>query len=256
MGVRSLAAQAEPAKVLVKAGAIIDALGEHGALGPAELAEVVGLPRSTVYRLVDGLAAAGLAAVATDGRIGLAMGWLQLGQAAHRSLTEWNGAHVILEELAERTGQTAYLTVLRGTDCVCIDWARGRGIDALILRPDRTLPLHAGGAGRVALAHLPDEQIEEYLKQAPFEAYTDFTLIGADDLRRDAEQTRTQGYALSAEDVTIGVGAVGVAVFDPGSGQSVGSVSLAGFIDDIVATQESLAAELSGVSGRLLNSER
>jgi hypothetical protein len=46
-------------------------------------------------------------------------------------------------------------------------------------------------------------------------------------LRRDIEQTREQGYALSHEDVTIGVAALGVPLFDY-RGEVIGGLSLAG----------------------------
>ena len=64
------------------------------------------------------------------------------------------------------------------------------------------------------------------------------------ELREDIRVTRARGYALSDEDVTLGVGAVGVPIFDPDSGRLIASLSAGGFVDEVLTTQESLAALL------------
>lgn len=253
MGTKSeMPMKAEAGGVLGKADAIIDALARHGALGPAELAELTGIPRSTVYRLVEGLTGVGLTTAQADGRAGLSLEWVRLADRTHRAMVEWAGAHAILVELAEMTGQTAFLTVLSGFDTVCIDWAEGRGIDALVLRPGRTLPLHAGAAGRVALAFLPPAEVDRYLEASPFEGYNDRTLTTAEALRADITLTRKRGYALSLEDVTIGIGAIGIPLIDAASARVLGSVSLGGFVDDINSARGELFAVLRSVQGRLL----
>ena len=44
--------------------------------------------------------------------------------------------------------------------------------------------------------------------------------------------------------MTLGVGAVGVPIFDPDSGRLIASLSAGGFVDEVLTTQESLAALL------------
>ena len=105
---------------------------------------------------------------------------------------------------------TSFLSVVSGTELVCVECAQGHAIDSLILRPGRVLPLHAGAAGRVALAYFEDADAERYLAGAPFPAYNENTLVSVEQLREDIRLTRERGYALSDEDVTLGVGAVGV----------------------------------------------
>lgn len=108
----------------------------------------------------------------------------------------------------------------------------------------RVLPLHAGAAGRVALAYFEDADAERYLAGAPFPAYNENTLVSVEQLREDIRLTRERGYALSDEDVTLGVGAVGVPIVDNESGRVIASLSAGGFVDEVLATQESLAALL------------
>jgi DNA-binding IclR family transcriptional regulator len=121
-----------------------------------------------------------------------------------------------------------------------------------VLRPGRTLPLHAGAAGRVTLAHLDDP--ESYLVLAPFEPITAHTLVDADALRADMAFTRNEGFSISDQDVTEGIGALGVAVTS-GAGRYAGALSLAGLSDEITDRRadfvEALAAAADALSAQL-----
>ena len=107
-----------------------------------------------------------------------------------------------MHAITAQTGMTSFLSVVSGTELVCVECAQGHAIDSLILRPGRVLPLHAGAAGRVALAYFEDADAERYLAGAPFPAYNENTLVSVEQLREDIRLTRERGYALSDEDVT------------------------------------------------------
>lgn len=224
-----------PIKVVAKAADLIESLAAHGPLTPAEVAERIDVPRSSAYRLMDGLMAIGLVESLRDGRARLSLRWLQLADATRASMTEWTGAAEALESLANETGQTAFLSVLIGDEAVCIDWHHGRGVDVLALKPGRSLPLYAGAAGRVMLAFGVDT--DEYLSRAQFQALTTATIIEPESLRADAAATRERGYALSEQDVSVGISAIGVPVFR-GDGSFAGCVSIGGLSRAFGATPE------------------
>lgn len=219
-------AERKPMRVLANSMAVIEALAERGDLSPAELAEATGLPRPSVYRFIDGLKAVGMATTTEENRARLSVKWLHLADAARDAMTEWATARTVLDELAGRTEQTAFLTVPRGEEAVCIDWAPGSGIGVLILSPGRSLPLYAGGAGRLVLAHTQD--LDAYLtRSVPRRPLTPKTMTSAEDLRADVERTRQQGYTLSIDDATVGIGAIAVPVVGD-DGELLGCVSVAG----------------------------
>jgi len=221
----------KPIKVLANAMAVVDALAERGDLSPAELAQLTGLPRPSVYRLIDGLQAVGLARTTDESRAQLSVTWLHLADTARASMVEWATARSVLDGLAAKTEQTAFLTVPRGFEAVCIDWALGSGTGVLILSPGRALPLYAGGAGRLTLAHTAD--LDGYLAHGPQRRpLTTRTLIDADALRADVATTREQGYTLSLDDATIGIGAIAVPILTPGDAL-LGCLSIAGRSTDI-----------------------
>lgn len=222
----------KPIKVLANARDLIDALAENGPLTPAEIAGITGIPRPSVYRLAEGLKVIGLVTNTSDSRVALSLRWLHLADATFQGMTEWSTAPAILDDVTASTELTAFLTVPRRDEAVCIAWSPGSGIGVLILKPGRTLPLYTGAAGRVMLAELED--LDGYLARAPFPALTPTTLIDADALRADVARTREQGYVHSDEDATIGIGALGVPIRDA-AGHLVACVSLAGTADSVRA---------------------
>jgi len=237
-------------RVLANAKDLIEVLAERGPLGPAEIAETIGVPRPSVYRLVAGLDAISLTETLPDGRIGISRRWLALADASRRGMREWADADEVLSEISDRTGQTAFLSVPRGDHAVCIAWAQGRGIDVLVLRPGRALPFHAGAAGRALFAHAPADELEAFLAQAPFPALTPSTLTDADALRADAIATRERGYSISDEDVTVGIGALGVPLFDA-EGTAVACLSIGGLAGEISTRAPEFVDILRGGAAQL-----
>src|SRR4051812_32765629 len=177
--------------ILQRTAELVKLLAERGALTPAEIAEHVDTPRSSVYRLGDALREVGLAEQVPESHIRLTRRWLRLADAARAGLSEWEAARDVLDDLSGSTRQTAFLSVPRGEGSICVEWARGDAINVLLLKPGRSLPLYAGAAGRVTLAFGLDDPAP-YLMKAPFEAFTKRTLTTATKLRKDILQSRKQ----------------------------------------------------------------
>jgi DNA-binding IclR family transcriptional regulator len=228
--------------ILQRSSTVLQLLAERGPLTTAQVAEHVGMPRPSVYRLSDALVQARLVELTADGRLRPSLRWLRLGDAARVAMTEWSGARSILDDLARSTGQTVYLSVPHGDRSMCIDWSQGRGVNVLLLKPGRALPLHAGAAGRVTLAFRP-EAVEDYLQGAPFPPLTDRTLTSARELRADVEATRKRGYSISDEDVTPGIGALGVPLHNADMVFS-GALSIAGLAEELRERRRELTTGL------------
>lgn len=236
--------------LLRNARELIDALSQAKALSPSELSDIMGIPRSTVYRLIEGMTAIDLVQTLPDGRAVLSQRWLPLADAAQAAQVEWQRVRSVMREVTDRTGCTTYLSVANGDRSVCIDWVQGRAVEVLMLKPGRTLPLHAGAAGRGLLSRLPDDERQAYLADAPFAALTDHTLTTADELRADVTRSLDQGFTVSREDVTIGIGAIGVPVHDEPR-KRIGLLSLGAFIEELDRREEELRDELIRAAGLL-----
>ncbi|MEV8504996.1 IclR family transcriptional regulator [Actinoplanes sp. NPDC051475] len=237
-----------PVGILARSAAVTELLAREGPLTPADISDRTGMPRASVYRLVDALGTIGLTEPRSGGQVALSLRWLRLGDAASAALQEWAGADAVLQDLARRTGQTAYLSVPRGDEALCIRWAQGSGIGVLVLRPGRSLPLHAGAAGRLCLAYRGD--LAGLLARAPFPRLTPRTLTTAEELLADVAETRARGYSISDQDVTQGIGALGAAVLD-GNDELAAAVSIGGLAVDVDRDRLRFAGVLADAAAQL-----
>lgn len=244
---------AKPIRLLANAVDVVDILAEQGPMTPAQIAESAGIPRSSIYRLVEGLNEINFTETREDSTVALSKRWLHLADSARAGMREWAAAGPVLSMVAETTGQTSFLTVPRGDEGVCIDWAMGRGIGLLALKPGRSLPLYAGAAGRVILAYGSEDR-HDYLQHAPFPALTPKTLVTAEELRADIETTLRQRYAYSDEDVTMGIAALGVPLFSA-EDEFRGCLSIGGLADELSARAGEHLAVLQRGAAQLSGSE-
>lgn len=239
----------KPIRALSNADEVVRLLGAEGDMSPAEIAERLDIPRPSVYRLLDGLESIGFTESIPGSRARLNLRWLHLADQARESMVEWAGARELLAELVDRTSQTAYLSVLRGHEAVCLEWEQGRAVGVLLLKPGRSLPLYAGAAGRTCLAF--GVNVDEYLDSvSERRALTTDTITTDAALRADIEATRRQGYVFSDEDVTDGIAAIGVPV--RGSrGQLLGALSVSGIKSEFFEKRDAYLEALQDVAQRL-----
>ena len=120
-----------------------------------------------------------------------------------------------LQALNARFGDASSLTVLEGNDVVYVAHAamqnRARRLRQSV---GSRLPAHAASTGHVLLSHLPDAAQADYLRQAPFPAFTANTPSNAETLRLVFRQARAQGWALACDIIEYGVIALAVPIRD------------------------------------------
>jgi len=138
-------------QVLRRAAAALDEIATApGQLRLADLGPALGLAKSTVRRLLVGLVEVGFASVDDHGRFSLWDRLLGLGGADSVSLAAM--FRPALEKLAQTTGETVDLSVLRGRQMLFIDQVesahRLRAVSAVGMR----FPLESTANGKAALA--------------------------------------------------------------------------------------------------------
>jgi DNA-binding IclR family transcriptional regulator len=85
---------------------------------------------------------------------------------------------------------------------------------------------HTTAAGKVLLAHLPEDELEQYLATADLEPETPESITSKRELRRELRRVREQGFAANRGEHLNGVGAIGAPVFDA-RGAAVAAISVA-----------------------------
>jgi DNA-binding IclR family transcriptional regulator len=234
---------AAPVAVLAKAVAVLDHVAEEGEVTPARLAELTGEPRSTVYRLLASLQELGLIeAGRRRGTYVLGIKLFRLGSTIVSRFDERQAALPVMERLNEELGDNIFLCVRRGYEAVCIERIDGARVTLLALALGGSLPLHAGAVTRAILAFEPREFWEEYVEHHGVEVFTPKTPASREALFAELEATRERGYAISDEDVTPGVAAIGAPIFDH-TGRVRAGLSLGG-VREALFGHESRALEM------------
>src|SRR3954468_21025156 len=234
--------------VLAKAMALIDRIADEGEATPARLAELTGEPRSSVYRLLASLQSLGLVEPGRRrGTVVLGLKLFRLGQTIVSRFDERQAALPVMERIHDELGETIFLCVRRGYNAVCIERIDSTRITLLVLSLGGSLPLHAGGASRALLAFEPEAFWEEYLEHAPPEALTDRTPATRAALLEELRATRERGYAISDEDVTVGIAAFGAPIFDH-TGAVRASLSLGGLREHLYEHRERAIELLCGAA--------
>jgi DNA-binding IclR family transcriptional regulator len=250
--------QDNPVRSLAKAVLLLEALADEREATPRRLSELLNEPRTTVYRLLTGLEALDMVEVGSQPGT-WRLGWrlLRLGTAVIARLDERHAALPVMERLHQATGETVFLCVRRGNEAVCIERIDGLRVQSLALRLGGSLPLHAGAVSRALLAWEPREAWEAYVADVPeLHRFTEHTPVTGEELFAELERTRRQGYAVSDEDVTLGIGSLAVPIFDytgaVRAGISVGGMRrllLEERMDEVVQLLLEGSAEISAALG-------
>lgn len=214
--------------MLAKASAILDCLEQEPELTAGQLAARTGEPRSTTYRLLDSLRDLGFVEPGSgSGTVRLGLKLFRLGGAVMTRFDTRQAALPVLERLQEATGETIFLAVRRGLECVCIERLEGERVQSLALRLGGSLPLHAGAVSRALLAFEPETVWRELLDAGPLERFTEHTIVRRADVVAGLREVRARGYAISDEDVTLGIAAIGAPIFNH-QGEVCAALSISG----------------------------
>ena len=192
-----------------RAVAVLDALADGGELGTNEIARRTSLPPSTVSRQLGTLTSTGLVEHDSDtGRYRLGVRIVRLANAVLARLDVRQVARPHLEELVRITGETATLHVPGEEDAVTVDFVPSAHYVQHVTQLGRPSIGYATSAGKVMLAFSG-----RALPSGPFRAFTQRTLTTRDDLAREVERVRAQGYAEAYEEREPGLNAVAAPVW-------------------------------------------
>jgi DNA-binding IclR family transcriptional regulator len=182
-----------------------------GPAGVTEIADRVGLPKSTVSRLLSTLEQVGAVeqvAAGGDYRVGWAL--LELAAAARPGRSLVSVARPHLAELNRLTGEAAGVSIPDGTEMLYLDQLTP---DSELQVRDWTghrIAMHAVPSGQVVLA--TDDDLARRVVTSPLPRYARNTIVEPAALRHRLQSVRTQGYAWAFEEFADGLNSVAAAV--------------------------------------------
>lgn len=201
-------AETQSIQVISRAAGILRALkADNRGLSLGRIAGRVGLPRSTVQRIVNALVAERLVARNTvSGGYQLGPEILALAQAGRKDIA--GALRPVVEALSRDTGETVDLALFRGDGMVFIDQVVGAQRLRAVSAIGETFPMTVTANGKAALAWLDDGAVTR-IADAERRAAGDGVTVEA--LRSEIRAIRACGYALDLDEHTAGISAAGIA---------------------------------------------
>lgn len=218
------------AQVLHRAAGVLRELSARGPTGlsTTELAREVGLTRSTAHRILNALEHEGM--VDRDTKTGLWFLGAEVyiwGKVATKRFEILPMARRVLEELARSTGESAFLSVRRGDETVCLLGEEGSfPLRSFVLYEGIRLPLGVASAGIAILAFMTVEEINGFFLRVNLaERFGAPHLESA--VRKRLGETRLRGYSINPGLLVEGSWGIAAAIF-PDKGSPTWALSLTG----------------------------
>lgn len=201
-------------QVIKRAASVLRALeGEGEGLSLGQIAQRVGLARSTVQRIVDALSAEHLLIAATP-TSGVRLGPALIRLASSASIEFDQITRPIIAALCQEVGETVDLSVLKGNAAVFTDQVQGAHRLRAVSAIGETFPLYCTANGKALLSVIGEDKAERLLRN-PMPRMTPNTITKSAELLPQLDAIRRTGLAYDLEEHTEGISAVGTAFVDP-----------------------------------------
>lgn len=119
-----------------------------------------------------------------------------------------------LSAFSRQVGQTVNMAVLDDVDVIFVYRNEIRRFFSFGLREGSKLPSYCTSSGKVLLAALPDDELDERLARMVFEPLTRFTITDRKTLRTNLEAVRRLGYAIADQEGTLALYSIAVPIFN------------------------------------------
>ena len=173
--------------------------------GIADVADELGMRRSTTHRYMSTLVALGYLEQGAARKYRLGLRVTDLGMSALNSTALREHARPYLEELCRQSSYTVSLAVLDGPEIVYVDRVRSArrtqgGVD-LDLAPGARLPAYCTAMGKLLMAFLPEGEQRALLAEVKPTRMGPNTITSKTQLRVELENIREEGFAVNDQEL-------------------------------------------------------
>jgi len=230
---------------------------ESGPRGVTSIGRELGIPKSSVHRLLAALTRRSLVERDDRGRYRPGMGLVALGLGVLDQEPVVAAARPVLERCAGELGETFFLVAARAGSLVVLEKVEGTGFLRAAPRVGAVVPAHATAVGKLYLAHAPEAIADEAASDRV--AFTSDTLVSKAAIAREIEEARQLGYARNREEWIPGLSVLAAPIW---SGDRVvaavalalpsarlGTLDDADLVDRVTNAAKRIAERLAGESG-------
>jgi IclR family transcriptional regulator, pca regulon regulatory protein len=213
-------------------------------MGIADIADSLGMSRSTTHRYASTLVKLGYLEQGARRKYRLGLGVSRLGLEAVNATGLREHAHEDMAQLSIRVSCDVSLAVLDGADVIYLDRVHRlrRGRPDLDLQAGSRLPAYCTALGKVLLAYSSEPVREEVLAETELVQVGPNTVGNLAELRTELELVAEEGIALEDQERTEGVIGIAAPIYNEG-GECIAAMDLSVRSSD--ASIEEFAGALS-----------
>jgi len=213
---RASAPAEEPSRAFptVKAVAVLETMASaRRPLGVAELGALLGIPKSTVHRIVRMLGREGLLQREPGSpRYVPGVRLVRLGLDIVAAAIQRAPRYAILEALSHQIGETCNFGVMADSHVVYLGRVESKWPFGLRFEAGSRVPLHCTSMGKLFLSMLPRHSRMTLLRSISLHRYTENTITDVDRLEAELEKIRASGISVDNQEFLAGVVCVAVPV--------------------------------------------
>jgi IclR family transcriptional regulator, pca regulon regulatory protein len=216
---RSVPSLREPrySQSLERGLAILDCFGpERPILGISDIADELGMSRSTTHRYVITLVALGYLEQGASRKYRLGLRVTDLGMSALNAMSLGEHSRPYLEELRQRTSFTVSVAVLDGEEILYLararSFRRGQNKIDLGLQPGSRLPAYCTSMGKLLMAYLPENEQRELINEIKLEKRGPNSITTKKALRTELEHVREENFAVNDQELAPGLHSISAPV--------------------------------------------
>ena len=191
----------------------------------AQVSHRTGIPRAAARRSLHTLAKLGFAAADDARRFYLRPRVLSLSHAYLSASPLVVVAQPILDRLGESLQAACSLGILDDDEIVYLARSTSSRIMSPMLNVGRRLPAYCTSIGHALLAHVPQDELDAYLRRVRFQPFTAHTPTSAQALLPYLDAVRESGYAFASQLMEPHLCTLAVPVRDTG-GHYVAGINL------------------------------
>ena len=186
---------------------------DHPRMTLSEVADRTDMNRAAARRFLHTLVREGYAE--TDGKsFRLRPKILELGYSALSSMTFAELAGPVMEDLSSTVDEMCLAAVLDGEHVVYVARTSSQRVVSVNIEVGSRMPAFCMSTGRVLLAALPDEVLDQWLADLEPSRYTDHTVTSKARLRERILAAREDGFSIVDEEYEVGFRSLSVPIRD------------------------------------------
>lgn len=205
---------------------IVEYISQNSATGVTEIANEIGVSKSTVHNHLKTLEQREYVAKDDSGHYVLGYRFLTLGGRARERSNLYPVAKPEINWLVEETGESACVATEEYGRIIYLYQARGEQAITTDSQTGTRVYPHCTALGKSILAHFPTERVDEIIDRHGWPKFTENTITSRETLQTELDTIRERGYAFDDEERIEGLRCIAAPIMH--NDQVCGAISVSG----------------------------